>query len=529
MNYLLGIDLGSSSVKVSLVEVDSGKCAASASYPDTEAPIKALQSEWAEQRPDDWWNYFKKALSTLNSKLSTLNSITAIGISYQMHGLVCLDKNQQPLRDAIIWCDSRGVPYGEKAFHDIGEEKCLSHLLNSPGNFTASKLAWVKENEPELFDKIDKVMLPGDYLAMRLSGEAVTTACGLSEMMLWDYRPVDSLQLTVDNCVSATKKLSIDSVECFAFLNSQLSTDLMNYYGFPQDIIPPLVPTFGIQGEVSAEAAKELGLRQGIPIAYRAGDQPNNALSLNVLHPGEIAATAGTSGVVYGVSDKVCYDPKSRVNTFLHVNHTLEHPRLGILHCVNGCGILNSWMRRHIGSWETISPKQLAYEDMNCIAADIPIGSDGLNILPFGNGAERVMENRDMGCSIHGLNFKRHTHAHLFRAAQEGVVFAFMYGMEVMQSLGMTLDKIHAGKANMFLSPIFRETLAGVSGATIELYDTDGSIGAARAAGIGARFYTSTDEAFASLKRLMVIEPDETLAEQYKEAYSSWKQHITAN
>lgn len=499
MNYLLGIDLGSSSVKVSLVEVDSGKCAASASYPETEAPIKALQPEWAEQRPEDWWNYFKKALSSLNSKPSTLNSIEAIGISYQMHGLVCLDKNRQPLRDAIIWCDSRGVPYGDQAFHDIGEEKCLSHLLNSPGNFTASKLAWVKENEPELFDKIDKIMLPGDYLAMRLSGEAVTTACGLSEMMLYDYHCRDA-----KSCVS---------------------DDVMQYYGFPKDIIPPLVPTFGIQGKVSEEAAKELGLRQGIPIAYRAGDQPNNALSLNVLHPGEIAATAGTSGVVYGVSDKVSYDPKSRVNTFLHVNHTLEHPRLGILHCVNGCGILNSWMRRHIGSWETISPKQLAYEDMNRIAADIPIGSDGLSILPFGNGAERVMENRDMGCSIHGLNFKRHTHAHLFRAAQEGVVFAFMYGMEVMQSLGMTLDKIHAGKANMFLSPIFRETLAGVSGATIELYDTDGSIGAARAAGIGAGYYTSPDEAFASLKRLVVIEPDEKLAEQYKEAYQRWKSY----
>ena len=303
----------------------------------------------------------------------------------------------------------------------------------------------------------------------------------------------------------------------------------MDYYGFPNDIIPPLVPTFGIQGKVSAEAAKELGLKEGIPIAYRAGDQPNNALSLKVLHPGEIAATAGTSGVVYGVSDKVSYDPKSRVNTFLHVNHTMKNPRLGILHCVNGCGILNSWMRRHIGSWEMISPKQIAYEDMNRIAADIPIGSDGLSILPFGNGAERVMENRDLGCSIHGLNFKRHTHAHLFRAAQEGVVFAFMYGMEVMQSLGMTLDKIHAGKANMFLSPIFRETLAGVSGATIELYDTDGSIGAARAAGLGAGFYTSPDEAFASLNRLAVIEPDEKLAEQYKEAYQRWKNHITAN
>ncbi len=506
MGYLIGIDLGSSSVKVSVVDAETGRCVASAGYPKTEAPIKALRPGWAEQRPDDWWGYFKNALAMAMKQCGVQgNDIDAIGISYQMHGLVCLDKHRQPLRDAIIWCDSRGVPYGEQAFRDLGEQQCLGHLLNSPGNFTASKLAWVKDNEPELFDKIDKVMLPGDYLALRLSGETTTTACGLSEMMLWDY---------ANNSIS--NNIDIDDTAIF----------LMDYFGFSKDLLPRLVPTFGRQAEVCLSAANELGLKAGTPISYRAGDQPNNALSLNVLNPGEIAATAGTSGVVYGISDQVSYDPRSRVNTFMHVNHSPEHPRLGVMHCVNGCGILNSWVHRHVGSWEFPLPQRLSYDDMNRIAAEVPVGSEGLVVLPFGNGAERVLENRDMGCSIAGLNFNRHTHAHLFRAAQEGVVFAFMYGMEVMQAMGMKINKIHAGNANMFLSPIFRDTLAGVSGASIELYDTDGSVGAARGAGMGTGFYPTAKEAFANLNQLQQADPNPIFSDLYQEAYLNWKHYL---
>lgn len=465
MKYLLGIDLGSSSVKVSLVEAENGECVASAHYPESEAPIKALQPGWAEQRPDDWWHYLKmalqKAISNFNFQFSNFNSVAAIGISYQMHGLVCLDKDMQPLRDAIIWCDSRGVPYGEHA--------------PIPGNFTAAKLAWVKEHEPELFEKIRYIMLPGDYLALRLTGTPATTACGLSEMMLWD---------------------------------SQLSTQMMDYFGFPISILPPLVPTFGEQGRVGAAAAKELGINAGIPVTYRAGDQPNNALSLRVLHPGEIASTAGTSGVVYGISQSSIFHSQSEINAFLHVNHTI-----GLMHCINGCGILNSWLKHNVAA-------DLTYDEMNTLAATVPVGSDGISIIPFGNGAERVLGNKDIGASIHGLNFNCHQRAHLLRAVQEGVAFAFMYGIEKMK---VGFNVIHAGRANMFLSPIFRDALATVSGATIRLYDTDGSIGAARGAGLGAGIYANEDEAFASLKQIATIEPCADLAAPIAEAYSRWK------
>ena len=489
--YLLGFDVGSSSVKASLVDADSGVCAATAFFPETEAPIMAVKAGWAEQDPQMWWENAKLSLKKIMADASaTADEVKAIGISYQMHGLVCVDKNQQVLRPSIIWCDSRAVPYGEKAFNEIGGEQCLSHLLNSPGNFTASKLAWVKENEPELFDKIDKIMLPGDYIAMRLSGVANTTISGLSEGMMWDFK------------------------------EKRPAKFLLDYFGFDESIIPNIVPTFSVQSELCAAAAEELGLKEGTPISYRGGDQPNNALSLNVFNPGEIASTAGTSGVVYGVLGEANYDKKSRVNTFAHVNYTTDLDRLGVLLCINGTGILNAWVRRNV------APEGISYADMNVMMEKVPIGSEGVTIIPFGNGAERVLENREVGCSINGINFNKHSKAHIMRAAQEGIVFSFCYGMEIMQQMGMDIRKIHAGKANMFLSDIFRNTLAGVSGATIELYETDGSVGAAKGAGMGCGIYKDHDEAFATLKKLAVIEPDEARRSEYLSAYSAWKEQL---
>jgi len=485
---LLGFDVGSSSVKVSLVDSKTGKTIASAFSPDKEAPIKAQKAGWAEQDPESWWQYAKEALQkAVKQSSQPLSSVKAIGISYQMHGLVCVDKNGRPLRDAIIWCDSRAVPYGEKAFNDLGAEKCLSHLLNSPGNFTAAKLAWMKDNEPQIYDNIYKVMLPGDYLAYKLTGNMSTTVSGLSEGMMWDFK-------------------------------EQKPADfLFDYYGFRHDIIADIVPTFAVQGKVSAEVAKELGIPEGTPVSYRGGDQPNNALSLNVLEPGEIAATGGTSGVVYGVLGEVNYDPKSRVNTFAHVNYSKERTRLGVLLCINGTGILNAWMKR------TVAPEGISYAEMNDLAESVPVGAEGLSVIPFGNGAERVLENKNPGASLHGINFNIHTKAHVIRAAQEGIAFSFAYGMEIMQQMGMDIKTIKAGHANLFLSPLFRRTLAAVTGATIELYETDGSVGAAKGAGIGCGIYKDGKEAFATL-RLMATEKPVSDNAEYIEAYRRWKE-----
>lgn len=487
MQYLLGYDIGTSSVKASLVEIESGKCAASTFFPKTEAPIIAKQSGWAEQDPESWWQYLCQATrQVLVDTGARGEDVKAIGISYQMHGLVCVDKEGKPLRPSIIWCDGRAVPYGNAAFEAIGSETCLSHLLNSPGNFTAAKLAWVKENEPELYSQIHKVMLPGDYIAMKLSGgDMKTTVSGLSEGMFWDFK------------------------------RNEVSQDVMKYFGFDNSLICDIVPTFSVQSVVSEGVAQELGLAAGTPISYRGGDQPNNALSLNVMEPGEIAATGGTSGVVYGVLGEVNYDKLSRVNTFAHVNHNQPDTRLGVLLCINGTGILNAWMKR------TVAPEGIGYAEMNDLAESVPVGAEGLSIIPFGNGAERVLQNQNPGASISGINFNIHTKAHLLRAAQEGIAFSFAYGMDIMAQMGMEIKTIKAGHANLFLSPLFRRTLASVTGATIELYETDGAVGAAKGAGIGAGIYKDHNEAFTTLRHMATVKPEADSA-PYKAAYQKW-------
>jgi xylulokinase len=485
MKFLLGYDIGSSSIKVSLLEAATGKTVATATSPDAEMTMIAQKTGWAEQSPDVWWQEVIHATAKLKKAFPfDKMDVGAIGIAYQMHGLVLVDKNLQPLRPSIIWCDSRAVEIGERAFKNLGELHCLEHYLNSPANFTASKLRWVIENEPDIWKKTYKMMLPGDFIALRMTGEPRTTISGLSEGIFWDF-----------------KKRAI-------------AQNLLQYYDISNDVIPKQVETFGEQGLLTAKAASELGLQKGTPVTYRAGDQPNNALSLNVLHPGEIAATAGTSGVIYGITDRNEADLKSRVNTFVHVNDSETTRRNGVLLCINGTGILNSWLRRMTGG--------LDYDAMNAAAAQVPPNSEGVLFLPFGNGAERVLENRQLGAQLLGVQFNRHGLGHLFRAAQEGIVFSLNYGFEIMKNIGVQANTVRAGQANLFLSPIFREAFANTTGATIELYNTDGATGAARGAGIGVGFYKNFQEAFVGLQKLKTIEPTVELQKIYQEGYQNW-------
>jgi xylulokinase len=489
--YTIGYDVGSSFVKASILNVEKGESVASASYPDAEMQILSPVRGWAEQRPETWWDAVRQVTARAASQASVkLGEIGAIGISYQMHGLVLVDQDGVPLRPSIIWCDSRATEIGRKAFNEIGQNVCLEELLNSPGNFTASKLRWVKENEPAIYDKAFKMLLPGDYIALRLTGEFQTTLSGLSEGILWNFR------------------------------THTLAGRLLQYYGLRKDLVADVVPSIGVQSQLMDSAAKELGLKAGIPVSYRAGDQPNNAFSLNVLEPGEIAATAGTSGVVYAVSGSLNCDPQSRINGFAHVNHRQEAPHIGILLCINGTGISNSWIRKLIGG------SSLTYDEMNKLASSAPIGSKGLTILPFGNGAERMFCDKDLGATISRLNFNVHAKPEVLRAIQEGVAFSFMYGLEIMRSLDIEPKVFRAGAANMFLSPIFCQTLASVTGVSIELYNTDGAQGAARAAAVGAKLVPSTKEAFQGLRRTATIDP-ERKNDEYEEAYRLWRESLT--
>jgi len=489
MALLMGYDVGSSSIKATLLDAGTGQALASATSPDKELEIIAQQADWAEQHPATWWEHVKRATQKIKAGADfDPADVKAIGISYQMHGLVLVDKNQEVLRPSIIWCDSRAVQIGQQAAKKLGADRCLKHLFNLPGNFTASKLKWVKENEPDTYARIDKMMLPGDFIAMKMTGQIQTTPSGLSEGIMWDFEGDELAQFVLDN------------------------------YGISSDLVAETVPTFSVQGGLTKAAADELGLAAGTKISYRGGDQPNNALSLSVLQPGEIAVTAGTSGVVYGVTDKKNYDAKSRVNIFVHVNHAPSDPRYGVLLCLNGTGILNSWLKHNF-----VGGEGLDYPQMNELAATVPVGSEGLVILPYGNGAERTLENRNIGASVHGWNFNIHKKAHFLRAAQEGIVFALNYGLEIMRDMGTKLKTVKAGHANMFLSPLFAEAFATLSGATVELYNTDGSQGAARGAGIGAGLYEGPADAFTGLEPVKTIAPNPELKDAYAEAYGNWE------
>lgn len=489
--FFLGIDLGSSSVKLTVLDTEKGKCVASTFYPKQEMEMISASIGFAEQDPAVWWDCIIAGAKELSSKVN-LKDVKAIGISYQMHGLVVVDDQQKVLRPSIIWCDSRAVSIGETAFGQLGGQYCNERLLNSPGNFTASKLRWVKENEPSLYEKIHKIMLPGDFVAMKLSGEINTTASGLSEGMFWDYE------------------------------NEEISERLMSYYGFDSNLIPDIVPSFGEQSLVNKEAAELLGLSEGTVIGYRAGDQPNNAFSLNVLEPGEFAATAGTSGVIYGVSGDNSSDKLSRVNTFIHVNNKENHKRNGVLLCVNGTGILYSWMRKLISGEGSL----IDYDAMNQMAEEQPIGADGLRFYPFGNGAERMLCNKKVNAGLQGLGFNNHNKGHVVRAAKEGIAFALNYGFKVMSEIGLGSETIKAGKANLFLSPTFREAFVNTTDTAVELYNTDGAEGAARGAAVGVGHYKDFDEAFVSLECLDRIEPNASLREQYQEAYHAWEKGL---
>ena len=490
MKYLLGFDIGSSSVKAALIEAESNLPVANSHSPEKEMQILSPRSGFAEQDPETWWQELQNALHKLRmAHPFHPDEILSIGISYQMHGLVCIDQSLRVLRPSIIWCDSRAVAIGNKAFDDLGHSYCLRQFLNSPGNFTASKLRWVKEYEPELFERIYKILLPGDFVAMKMTGVPATTISGLSEGILWN------------------------------FAEQRIAEDLLDYYGIPKQMIADQVPVFGEQGKLTKTAAADLGLATGIPVCYRAGDQPNNAWSLQVLEPGEIAATAGTSGVVYGITNKILYDPESRVNSFVHVNHSEASPHYGVLLCLNGTGILNSWVQKNFFDG-------MPYPEINKIAAAIPPGSEGLRIYPFGNGAERVLSNLDPGCAIEGVEFNRHHRGHIARAAQEGIAFALNYGCVIMRGMGMNLSTIKAGQANMFLSDIFASSFSNVTNCRIEFYNTDGAFGAARGAGLGCGYYADPGEAFSGMKLIRSIEPDFKVRERLMEVYSAWKENL---
>ena len=487
--YLIGFDVGSSSVKAALVHVENKEVIALSKSPTVEMQILSKKQDWAEQDPELWWKHLCKATKTLLAKAKIdPGLIKGIGIAYQMHGLVLVNKDQKVLRSAIIWCDSRAVKIGSKAFDELGQEHCLERYLNSPGNFTASKLKWVKENKPELYGQIHKIMLPGDYISMKMSGQIRTTITGLSEGIFWDFK------------------------------KHQVAIDLIKHFGFEQDLLPNEYPSIAPHGSLSAWAANELGLAEATPITYKAGDQPNNAMSLGVNEVGQVAASGGTSGVIYAIMDEAKWDPHSRVNGFAHVNHDENNNRIGILLCINGAGIQYAWLKKQM------EENGLSYDEIERAIQKIPIGSDGLLVMPFGNGAERMLGNKNVGAQILNLHFNLHDKFHLFRAALEGIAFSFYFGIKILQEMGLEISILKVANDNLFQSKVFSTTLASLINCPIEMIDATGAVGAALASGIEIGLYENLQEAFSNNKIEKTIFPSEQA--EYLESYLDWEKAL---
>lgn len=486
--YYIGFDIGTSSIKAALVEVVTGKSIGIVQEPEAEMKILALKNGWAEQKPEEWWQYICKAIEKLKKKHNvTRSQIKGIGISYQMHGLVLVDKVGKPLRKSIIWCDSRAVETGHTAYKSIGEEKCTSHLMNSPANFTASKLKWVKDNEPEIYKMIYKFMLPGDYIAFRFSNKINTTISGLSEGIFWDFK------------------------------KNRIADFLLEHYGISESLVPDIVDTFGLQSVVDKKGEEESGLAAGTPIYYRAGDQPNNALSLNVFNPGEVAATGGTSGVVFAVTENLSVNECTRVNNFAHVNYKRGMPRIGKLLNINGAGIQYRWLLNNLNVG--------SYDEMNQLASKVPVGSGGVCILPFGNGAERMLNNMEIGTRLVNINLNNHQKGHICRAALEGIAFSFVYGIDILKSDGIEIKVMRAGNDNLFRSEIFANTVATLIDKEIEIYNTTGAIGAARAAGLHKGDFVSYGKSVEDNDHMMTFVPFKD-KDPYLSAYENWKTEL---
>ena len=487
--YYLGLDIGSSSVKAALVEISSGKSIGVVQEPSEEMSMFAPKNGWAEQKPEDWWLHTCNAIARLKQQYNVSRTqIKGIGISYQMHGLVLVDKSGKVLRKSIIWCDSRAVDIGNNAFKEIGEDVCTTHLLNSPANFTASKLKWVQQHEPEIYNQIYKFMLPGDYIAFKFSNKINTTISGLSEGIFWDFK------------------------------KQKIADFLFDSYGINTSLVPDIVDTFGEQSKVDKKGEQQSGIAAGTPIYYRAGDQPNNALSLNVFHPGEVAATGGTSGVVYAVTNTLSVKESSRVNNFAHVNYQKgSSVRIGKLLCINGAGIQYRWLLNNLAL--------SSYEEMNTLASEIPVGSDGVCLIPFGNGAERMLNNKEIGTRIVNMNLNNHHKGHICRAALEGIAFSFVYGMEILKSDGIDASVIRAGNDNLFRSEIFANTVATLIEQEIEIFNTTGAIGAARAANLHTGDFESFGKSIMDNDHVMTYMPFKE-KQPYIDAFKNWKKEL---
>ncbi|MCL2508983.1 MAG: xylulokinase [Oscillospiraceae bacterium] len=489
--YLLGLDIGTSGTKTVLFDFD-GTAAASETV---EYPLYQPQNGWAEQNPDDWWNAAVSGVRAVIAKAGCMGAdIAAVGLSGQMHGLVMLDKNGRVLRPSIIWCDQRTQAECEELNSVVGERRMIEITANPPmTGFTASKILWVRNNEPDIYDRCAHILLPKDYIRYKLTNEFATEVSDASGMQLMDV---------VNRC---------------------WSKELLGKINIDESLLPRMHESQDVTGGISAEAAAITGLKSGTIVVGGAGDNPAAAVGTGIVSAGSAFTTIGSSAVVYAVSDTPTIDMQGRVHTLC----ASVPGKWTVMSCTQGAGISLKWLRDTCCAEEIVQAGREGvdpYVIMDKIAAGVTPGADRLLFLPYLMGERSPHPDPDCRGVFFGLS-ARHTRANLIRAVMEGVAFSQRECVDVFRDMGVPIERMTVcGGGGR--SPLWRQMLADLYGCPVSSLRADegGALGAAILAGVGAGAYASLGEACAAVVRPDVTAvPDEAAARAYEPYFEMYK------
>jgi len=480
MRYLLGLDISTTGAKALLID-DQGAVIASRTTPQ---PISTPKPLWSEQNPADWWNGMVAAIRAVLDEAGAAADVAAIGLTGQMHGLVCLDANGQVLRPSILWNDQRTQAECDAITAKIGARR----LIELTGNraltgFTAPKILWVRNHEPDVYARIAHILLPKDYIRFKLTGEYATDLADGSGMLLMDVA------------------------------SRRWSQDVLAELDIPPAWMPAVYEGPGVTGYVSAAAAQETGLKAGIPVVAGGGDQSAQAVGVGAVTPGVVALTVGTSGVVFAPLGSYAYEPEGRLHAFCHAVPGRWH-FMGVM--LSAAGSLQ-WYR------DALAPG-VSFDALTAEAADVPPGSDGLQFLPYLSGERTPHPDPLARGAFVGLTV-RHTRGHLTRAVLEGVSFGLRDGFELIKQseAGRVIRQVRVSGGGA-KSPLWRQILADVLGAplvTVEALE-GAAYGAALLAGVGVGVWPDVEAATSSVQLGEAVSPGPNAA-AYERAYSIYR------
>lgn len=448
----LGIDIGTGGSRALLVD-ERGAVRAGFTAPHED--MRMERPLWAEQRPENWWD---AAVSAIRGVLAAAaipgSEIRGIGLSGQMHGLVILDAANAVIRPSLIWCDQRSQSQVDAVNAKVGRAKVLEFIANPVlTGFTLPKLLWVRDNEPQHFDRVRKMLLPKDYVRFRLTGEFASEVSDASGTAVFDV------------------------------VRRRWSFEMMDALGLDRSILPTCHESTDVTGLITREVAELTGLRAGTPVVGGGGDQASSAVGNGIVEEGIVSCTLGTSGVVFAHMEKVAYDPAGRVHTFCHAVRDKWH----VMGVTQGAGLSLQWLRNQLAPGT-------AYDALTAEAAHSPAGAQGLFWLPYLMGERTPHLDASARGGWIGLT-NSHTRGDLVRAVIEGVSYSQRDCLDIIEQLGVTVNSVRASGGGA-QSPFWRRLLASILNKRVVTLETqEGSAyGAALLALAGTGAYASVPE-----------------------------------